>query len=440
MTDWLHTAILPIGILLGLLGCLRWGFVLGRSGREELVQEAERVSSELARSEAQAREHARQVSRLHTEQRTFGKFARAVPAFVQAMNGEKLSERDIPKYVFNLVDEIFEPELTLLYLVRPSETATGGPQALHLIDRRGNLEVAPSMAQIRVGDGRIGFVAEYRVNMLADDWLNMARTEGRTIESNQPGLHFDLLGPLVDHEDGDDPVLGVLCVSGPATRPRDERLMIQTVANLATIAYTNLRNRRTLQDLADYDGLTRLLNKRVFVGRKLAELMLASEKESEPLSVFVFDIDHFKNYNDKHGHLDGDDILRGVAQVLRASLRPGDLACRYGGEEFVVAMPHTRGDDGLAAADRIRAAIERFPFPKSGSQPLGRITISGGVAQFPVDGARGNILIEHADQALYAAKRDGRNRVIRYHGVEIGSDAEDETDSSDRIHEPEVSE
>jgi len=126
--------------------------------------------------------------------------------------------------------------------------------------------------------------------------------------------------------------------------------------------------------------------------------------------------------------------------VLRASLRPGDLACRYGGEEFVVAMPHTRGDDGLAAADRIRAAIERFPFPKSGSQPLGRITISGGVAQFPVDGARGNILIEHADQALYAAKRDGRNRVIRYHGVEIGSDAEDETDSSDRIHEPEVSE
>ncbi|HUC44569.1 MAG TPA: hypothetical protein VMR65_11045, partial [Candidatus Sulfotelmatobacter sp.] len=62
MTDWLHTAILPIGILLGLLGCLRWGFVLGRSGREELVQEAERVSSELARSEAQAREHARQVS------------------------------------------------------------------------------------------------------------------------------------------------------------------------------------------------------------------------------------------------------------------------------------------------------------------------------------------------------------------------------------------
>ena len=102
------------------------------------------------------------------------------------------------------------------------------------------------------------------------------------------------------------------------------------------------------------------------------------------------------------------------------------MACRYGGEEFIVAMPGARFPDGYAAAERIRAAIESTRFPRSETQPLGRLTISGGVAQFPQDGTSGTDLILHADQALYQAKAAGRNRVAQYRGVDIGGDGSDE--------------
>jgi diguanylate cyclase (GGDEF)-like protein len=123
------------------------------------------------------------------------------------------------------------------------------------------------------------------------------------------------------------------------------------------------------------------------------------------------DLDHFKRYNDTHGHLAGDDILARVAKVLRESTREVDHAARYGGEEFLVMMPETALSDGFQVAERIRARIEA---EFSNGRP---VTVSVGVAEFPTHGASPEDLIASADAALYAAKRTGRNRVVTADGA-----------------------
>ena len=410
-------------VVAGVLG-VAFGAVIGRVGRSRLVNDLSHLEAEVARLESQSRDQARQVAKLRGEQRAVSNLTRQLPNLARELNRSDLDERLIPQLVFALVDSIFEPEQKLLYLIDPALGDRG--QLLHLVGRSSSTDIPPAVTKIKIGDGKIGWVASAKVEMVADDWLNMTRTEGRAIEDNHPSLRLDLIGPLVQYEDGKPRLLGVLCVGNPASRPRDEKNMLQMVTNLAAIALTNSRSTRQLRDLANHDGLTGLMNKRHFMNQKLGLLINAAEREGTPLSVFIFDIDYFKKFNDSNGHLAGDEILKHVSQVVRENLRPGDVACRYGGEEFIVAMPGARGPERFAAAERIRAAIESTNFAHGESQPGGRVTISGGVSQFPVDGTIGHDLIRHADQALYQAKAAGRNRTVQFRGVDIGGEGGDE--------------
>jgi diguanylate cyclase (GGDEF)-like protein len=130
------------------------------------------------------------------------------------------------------------------------------------------------------------------------------------------------------------------------------------------------------------------------------------------LSVFLFDIDHFKAYNDTNGHVAGDRLLQDLAGLVERRTRRDDIFGRFGGEEFLVVMPETARDQALSAANKLRAAIAEQPFPFGEKQPLGCMSISGGVASYPSNGSDAEALLRAADAALYEAKRSGRNRVL----------------------------
>lgn len=167
----------------------------------------------------------------------------------------------------------------------------------------------------------------------------------------------------------------------------------QTIAMAITDPLTGLRNRRYLET-------------------HLVSLVRQAREAELPLSVMVIDIDHFKRINDIHGHDAGDRVIREVARRLRAHTRSLDMTCRYGGEEFVILMPETTLDTAEGVAERLRRLIEAEAFALP-SQDEMLVTVSIGVAGFTGPEDNGEAMIKRADQALYAAKGAGRNRVAR---------------------------
>jgi diguanylate cyclase (GGDEF)-like protein len=159
------------------------------------------------------------------------------------------------------------------------------------------------------------------------------------------------------------------------------------------------------------DPLTRLYNFGFFRDRLEIELERARQT-GDPVAVVLFDIDHFKNYNDTHGHQEGNRVLVKVADLLRRTGRRGDVVARYGGEEFAALLYGSARDEALRFAELARIAVEAYEFPGASSQPEGRLTVSGGAATFPADAADDAGLIKAADQSLYRAKDCGRNRIM----------------------------
>ncbi len=159
------------------------------------------------------------------------------------------------------------------------------------------------------------------------------------------------------------------------------------------------------------DGLTGLYNYRHFKDSLEVEVARSFRHKREFSLVFI-DVDNFKIYNDTHGHPDGDALLIHLSQLMQERLRHADLACRYGGEEFVLLLPETPKQGAIIVAENLRKLIESTDFKGGDAQPLGRVSVSMGVATFPEDGEVGSLLMERVDQALYRAKKCGRNCVI----------------------------
>jgi diguanylate cyclase (GGDEF)-like protein len=170
------------------------------------------------------------------------------------------------------------------------------------------------------------------------------------------------------------------------------------------------RANEKLEKLAITDGLTGIFNHRYFQ-EVLAYEISRQQRGERPFSVIMADVDHFKHYNDTNGHPAGDAVLKGIAQELVNHVRETDPVARYGGEEFVILLLDADRESAVKTAEKLRRRVANHPFAHASQQPLGCVSLSMGVATWPLNGTRAEELIDAADAALYYSKRSGRNRV-----------------------------
>ena len=182
-------------------------------------------------------------------------------------------------------------------------------------------------------------------------------------------------------------------------------IMVENIA----LALGNHRLREALRIQSIRDPLTSLFNRRYLEETLEIEFARASRAKTA-LSIMMIDVDHFKQFNDSFGHDAGDVVLKAVAQALNSGMRRGDITCRYGGEEFTIFAPGAALEDGERRADALRQTVAAMSLVHNG-RPLGAITCSFGVAAFPLHGATPAEVLQAADEALYRAKKAGRNRV-----------------------------
>lgn len=318
---------------------------------------------------------------------------------------EMITQEDPRKLAKVLVDSIvdlFDPTQVVFFTAIPEE------KQLVLTD---GFSTEPSKFGKRYdyGKGRPGVVAQKGITMTTFDFLNESTMVKRRIREYQSSeCQMDILSPLLK----DGRLLGIIGMKriGQDISP-DEKRVFRMVADMAANAFAFSYLLARYKKMAHRDGLTGLVNRKSFMTLFAHQLMQASIGGDE-LSVFMFDLDNFKIYNDRNGHLEGDTLLKTISKIVQKNIRTHDVAARYGGEEFIVLFPGLSRTKAYRVSEFLRKTIENHPFPHREGQPLGMVSISGGVSSFPEDGDTVHDLISAADQRLYIAKNKGRNRIM----------------------------
>jgi len=324
------------------------------------------------------------------------------------------------------------------------EAAASGDEALELIgDLDQQLETLAVVVVDQVMPGMNGTELLERIAVQSPGALKIMLTGQAGLDAviyaiNRAGLNQYIAKPWNEHDLR-------LVVAGMLERFRlsqeNARLLEDLRRKNAELERLNtsledqvLQRTRELEDanaqlskLAVTDGLTGLYNHRYFHER-LARETERSQRTSEPVTLLVIDVDHFKAYNDAHGHQAGDTVLRHLASILGTGRRINDVVARYGGEEFAVLLSGTDKHSGAMVAEYLRRRVADTKFEGEGSQPGGRLTISVGVGTGPDDADNPTDLIQTADEALYRAKDAGRNAVVQAGSGPEGRPTNTETD------------
>jgi diguanylate cyclase (GGDEF)-like protein len=357
---------------------------------------------------------------LQEDQQSLTQFLKEFPHLARDLFSG-LMERQIPGTILHVVQRSLEPAHAIV-LVKRGRPEGEQEQAACLVVAA----VVPDDSPFKLGtevpfdSGELGFAAEAQLVMNRQDLASeTARSRIRPGPDALPGLRPDFIAPLVF----DQETLGLIAVARPRKTAGDCKAALRLIAQTGAQAIYAAASYSRIRISAEMDGLTRTFNKR-HIEQALTQLIYhtacttydsRSRGDQGPapgLSILLFDIDHFKHYNDTNGHLAGDKLLHELAQAVQESIRKEDILGRFGGEEFLLILPNTTLAEALSAANKIRTMIAGWPFPLAEQQPMGAITVSGGVAEYPHDGTDTASLQQAADAALYEAKRSGRNRMV----------------------------
>ncbi len=272
--------------------------------------------------------------------------------------------------------------------------------------------------RFRVGEGITGLVAETGAPLLVEDLSDpFKKTSVQPAVKALPLIdRGSLLAVPMLHKGR---VVGVLEFydADIGGFDDDDVKLLEALGAQAAMAVVNADLYQTTLELSVTDSLTKLMNRRA-LNRLLEAELERARRFNTKLAVLMIDVDHFKQYNDRMGHLLGDDALRAVAEVLRQSVRKVDAVARFGGEEFCVVLPRADENAGLEVAEKLLKAVRGLELPGASSQPLGRMSVSVGVAVYPddmpaaFDDVPAKVVIDEADQASYEAKRRGRDQAV----------------------------
>jgi len=287
-------------------------------------------------------------------------------------------------------------------------------ETLRLTSRAGIEESeCPTALEIPVGRDRIGYAAQKCLILKPGDFATLeARDRVDVEESRLLKREFDFYVPLVHRGQA----LGCVAVGGMKKVVQKAHSVCMALANLGALVITNIQRANEIRELSEEDPLTKLSNRRHAYQRLGERLML---RNTSPFALFLFDIDHFKQINDQHGHAVGDAVLVALAEETRRFVRPeeGEFACRFGGEEFLCVLGCDDVPSLAARIEAFRIAVSRVRIRLEDGSEGPKVRVSGGVGFCPAEEEDADRLIRLADQRLYAAKESGRDRVL----LETGS-------------------
>jgi len=369
-----------------------------------------KYQGEILSRDDQIRKYERKTEILNSVVARYGSFMLKIPSIVQRLN-TTADFKEVTTTITQLVSDIVPTKKVDLYYL---DTTDNLLKKVSSSKHGNNKEVAYAL-----GEGLIGKAARERMVWRKEQ---LETIYAQTKNDHQTDEDLWMAVPICFRER----VLGVIGIGHVAFPVGNESDSMRMIANLAGVALINQAMLGEAKDKANTDSLTGL-NNRHYLQHMAQTFVEKALRENTPISIFLFDIDNFKHYNDTNGHDAGDKLLVELSDLARSVTRKNSVIIRYGGEEFLVVLPAISKEEASVYAERFREKVSSHPFPHRENQPLGCLSISGGIASLPADGETIFKVIQHADRALYQAKSDGKNRILQY-TQECFSDVDTEQD------------